>query len=63
MEPEEEHIERHQQLHTMLNELVADFIDKTGKLPGETLLSELMRWSYIQTKNPDIGRTPVNIML
>ena len=45
-----EHKERHQLLHKMLDELVADFIQETGKLPSETKLIELMDWSYEQTK-------------
>ena len=46
-----EHKERHQLLHKMLDELVADFIQETGKLPSQTKLIELMEWSYEQTKN------------
>lgn len=48
----EEHIVRHKELHKKLDELVADFIDHTGKLPSDTNLMELMTWSCEQTKNP-----------
>lgn len=46
----EKHKERHKELHKSLDELVACFIDKTGKLPSETYLMELMSWSFEQTK-------------
>ena len=45
----EQHIERHKLLHRMLDELVADFINETGKLPSQTTLNLLMEWSYKQT--------------
>lgn len=47
---EKKHKERHQLLHKELDELVADFIQETGKLPSETKLMELMEWSFEQTK-------------
>lgn len=50
--PEDRHISRHVQLHRALDELIADFIDKTGK-PLEIPLLELIAWSYQQTKQPD----------
>lgn len=51
---EKEHIERHKLLHMYLDELIGDFITHTGALPSQTKLSELMIWSYKQTKKPDI---------
>lgn len=45
-----EHKARHQLLHKELDELIADFIKETGKLPSKTKLTELMKWSYEQTK-------------
>ena len=48
----EEHIERHQVLHKELDELVADFITHTKGLPSQTVVLELMHWSFGQTKNP-----------
>jgi hypothetical protein len=48
----QEHIERHKILHTHLDELLADFMSETGKLPSKSSLMELMEWSYLQTKNP-----------
>ena len=52
--PKEEHIERHIQLHKSLDELIADFIGHTGKLPSKTTILELMQWSFEQTINPKV---------
>lgn len=49
----EEHIKRHKELHQMLDELLADFINHTGKLPSKSNLLELVEWSHKQTMNPD----------
>ena len=49
---EEEHKQRHVELHKKLNELCADFISQTGKYPSKTTMLELMEWSHEQTKNP-----------
>lgn len=46
---EDKHKIRHQELHEMLDELVADFISETEKSLRETNLMELMEWSYKQT--------------
>lgn len=46
------HKQRHIELHDRLDELVADFIDHTGKLPSKTTLLELMNWSFKQTLKP-----------
>ena len=51
-EKREIHIQRHKELHSMLDELGADFIRHTNKLPSTTTLMELMSWSFEQTKNP-----------
>lgn len=48
----EEHVERHKMLHKYFDELLADFIGQTKKLPSETTVSELCEWSSEQTKNP-----------
>lgn len=48
-----QHIERHKMLHERLDELVADFISHTKKLPSQTTVMELMGWSAEQVKNPD----------
>lgn len=60
----EGHKARHELLHKMLDELVADWVNHTVhagdfqdasielKLPSNTFLSELMEWSYQQTQNP-----------
>jgi hypothetical protein len=55
----EQHIQYHIQLHRNLDELIADFIDKTGKLPNRTYLAELMIWSFRQTVNPDTESLPI----
>ena len=44
-----EHIERHKILHLYFDELVADFIRYSGRLPSKTSVMELMQWSYEQT--------------
>lgn len=49
----EEHKQRHIELHRALDELVADFINHTEKLPSTTTVMELVRWSHRQTQNPD----------
>ena len=48
----EEHIKVHKELHSKLDQLLADFISHTEKLPSETSLMELMNWSFEQTKTP-----------
>lgn len=48
----EEHRQRHIVLHNMLNELIADFIAQTGKLPSKTTIPDLARWSNEQTIHP-----------
>ena len=50
--PREKHIKRHKELHLALDELAADFIFHTDKLPSDTTLMEFMRWAFEQTKNP-----------
>lgn len=47
-----EHKERHELLHNHLDELIADFIKHTSKLPSKTSLIEFLEWSYEQTINP-----------
>lgn len=53
---EQEHKDRHIMLHRHLDELVADFITHTEKLPSKTTLFELMQWAHCQTKNPTENR-------
>ena len=48
-----DHIARHKELHQALDELLADFINKTEKLPSKTTLFDFMKWSYKQTIKPD----------
>lgn len=46
------HKARHEMLHRMLDELTADMIRHTKKLPSKTTVMELMAWSHEQTQNP-----------
>lgn len=48
----EQHKQRHVELHRYLDELVADFITHTDRLPSQTPLTDLMQWSYEQTQSP-----------
>lgn len=48
----EGHKQRHVELHQSLDELLADFIGHTGRLPSETPLSDFVLWSYEQTVSP-----------
>ena len=47
-----DHKIRHEELHRALDELCADFIGQMGKLPSNTPIYELMKWSHEQTINP-----------
>lgn len=47
-----EHKERHIKLHKYFDELLADFIDHTKKMPSKTTLMEFLTWSYEQTILP-----------
>ena len=51
---EKEHIIKHKELHKAFDELMADFISHTTKLPSNTNLMELARWSHQQTVKPDV---------
>ena len=53
MKSVEEHRQRHIELHKYLDELLADFIQFTGKLPSQTTIMELIKWSYKQTTKPE----------
>lgn len=48
----EEHKERHEELHRALDELVADWINHTNRIPSKATVLELMKWAYEQTLNP-----------
>jgi len=51
------HKERHRLLHRNLDELVADFINHTHKLPSQTSILDLMKWSAAQMENPTESET------
>ena len=48
----EAHKQRHIELHKSLDELLADFIGHTERLPSKTRLKEFLAWSHQQTINP-----------
>ena len=54
-----EHKKRHEELHKNLDELVADFINHTKKLPSKSTVMELMEWSFKQTVKPTEDRCGV----
>ena len=56
----EAHRQRHIELHTRLDELVADFIFHTGKSLEDTSVMELIGWSYCQKIKPQEGRDEDN---
>ena len=45
-----QHKEQHIKLHKCLDELLADFINHTSKLPSKTTIMELATWAFGQTK-------------
>lgn len=53
---DEEHKQRHVELHKALDELAADWMDhqsaSNGRLFSNTTIMELMEWSHLQTLNP-----------
>ena len=49
---EQEHKERHIELHKALDELLADFISHTEGSLGKTTIMELIEWSHRQTISP-----------
>lgn len=49
----DEHKARHQVLHEAFDELIADYLRwHKGKRPSNTTMDELMKWSFLQTKEP-----------
>jgi hypothetical protein len=51
-EHRERHKERHKLLHSCLDELVADWIAHTRKLPSQATVLELMKWAAKQAEDP-----------
>ncbi len=48
-----DHIKRHQELHTCLDELAADYlVHNRGTTLGGTSILDLMQWSNSQTIEP-----------
>lgn len=54
-----EHLERHRMLHSMLDELCADFVEQTRKLPSKTTVMELILWSNHCIKGLEGALKPV----
>ncbi len=48
----QKHKIRHIELHKKLDELLADYIEHTGKLLSESTIMDVMKWSHEQTINP-----------
>lgn len=49
----DEHKQRHVELHRAFDELLADWIAQTGKLPSQHTVMDLLTWSFRQTLEPD----------
>lgn len=49
----EEHKTRHAELHEALDELVAEWTSVTKGLPSRASILDLVKWSCIQTENPN----------
>ena len=50
--PEEKHKDEHIKLHRAFDELIADYITHTHRLPSVATIMDLMKWSFQQTSNP-----------
>ena len=48
----EEHRQEHIRLHKAFDELTADFLTHTEKLPSKTTVMELIKWSFQETIKP-----------
>ena len=49
---ENQHRERHKKLHESLDELLADYLEHTGKMVGAIVFWEFLGWSHRQTLEP-----------
>lgn len=56
-----EHKERHRLLHSCLDELVADFMLLTEKLPTYTTVADLLKWSNSQQDSPQMSKDGFDI--
>lgn len=54
---QKKHKEIHEKFHRNLDEMMAEFIMQTGKLPSKTSLMEFVEWSYAQMQNPIDNKT------
>jgi hypothetical protein len=50
----EAHKAVHKRLHAAFDELLADFITHTQRMPSETTVLELLQWSHKQTIDPEV---------
>jgi hypothetical protein len=48
----DQHKQIHKELHRSFDELLADYLLYSKKLPSEISVFELMKWSYHQTIDP-----------
>ena len=53
----QEHLKRQVELHAMLDELVADWIGHSQRLPSNSSVMDLMRWAYSQTQENSLVHT------
>lgn len=51
------HLDLHKFLHQKLDEIVADYIQHTKRLPCNSTVMELMNWSYSQMQPETIIHT------
>ena len=60
---QEKHRDQHVKLHQALDELLADFLAQhPRKLPSNTSVTELMRWSYRQTVSPAAPKGALQVL-
>jgi hypothetical protein len=57
-EEKRKHVKRHIELHSMLDELLANYITATENIPSRTSLLDLMTWSASQTDPARIDHSP-----
>lgn len=53
---QEEHKQRHVELHRAFDELLSDWIGETESLPSKSTVMDLLNWSHAQTESPSDKR-------
>lgn len=56
------HTKRHAELHAVLDELVADWLLETGRLPSKSTVWDLIEWSNKQAQGGEAKPTPVIVV-